>query len=146
MTVNPERDTPNELREYCAMFDKDLIGLREDSNMAPNLQNMLRDYKVPVGMNGDERELIKDYFDEKNENKKKKKRFWNRKEEYDTIGGMINDHSRVFYLMAPDNKFLAFYSLDIDENELADLLMEEISYDLGIKYIGTGKKPPVNIK
>jgi cytochrome oxidase Cu insertion factor (SCO1/SenC/PrrC family) len=30
----------------------------------------------------------------------------------------MNDHSRVFYLMGPDNKFLAFYTLDIDEEEL----------------------------
>ena len=57
----------------------------------------------------------------------------------------MNDHSRVFYLMGPDNKFLAFYLIDIDENELANQVMEDISYNIGIKYIGTGKKPPINM-
>jgi len=32
--------------------------------------------------------------------------------------GYMNDHSRAIYLMAPDNKFLAFYSLDLSETEL----------------------------
>ncbi len=56
----------------------------------------------------------------------------------------MNDHSRVFYLMGPNNKFCAFYNLDIDERELANQIIEDISYDIGVKYIGTGKKPPVN--
>lgn len=55
---------------------------------------------------------------------------------------MMNDHSRVFYLMSPENRFLAFYHLDMEENELANNIIEDISFDLGTKYIGTGKKPP----
>jgi len=47
----------------------------------------------------------------------------------------MNDHSRVFYLMGPNNKFLAFYTIDIDENTLAEQMLEEISYDLGTRYI-----------
>lgn len=57
---------------------------------------------------------------------------------------MMNDHSRVFYLMGADNRFLAFYPLDIDENELAQNVIEDISYDLGNKYIGSGNRPPEN--
>lgn len=52
--------------------------------------------------------------------------------------GFLNDHSKCMYLMAPDNQFLAFYSLDLTENELAHQLTEEISYDIGIRHIGTG--------
>ena len=38
MTVNPDKDDTQQLKEYCEMFDKkDLIGLREESNMALNL-------------------------------------------------------------------------------------------------------------
>jgi hypothetical protein len=43
--------------------------------------------------------------------------------------------------MAPDNKFLMFYSLDLSEHELATQITEEISYDIGIRHIGTGNKP-----
>ena len=45
--------------------------------------------------------------------------------------GFLNDHSRAIYLMAPDNKFLSFYSLDLSEGELAKQLVEDISYDIG---------------
>lgn len=47
--------------------------------------------------------------------------------------------------MGPDNRFLGFYDLDLDVNELASNLMEDMSYDLGTKYIGTGNRPPTKI-
>lgn len=55
VTVNPQMDTPEKLREFCSMFDDNLIPLRETSNSSENLQNMLRVFKVPVGLNEDER-------------------------------------------------------------------------------------------
>jgi hypothetical protein len=48
--------------------------------------------------------------------------------------------------MGADNRFLGFYPLDIDENELAQQVIEEISYDLGTRYIGSGNRPPVNMR
>lgn len=59
----------------------------------------------------------------------------------DAAEGYLNDHSRAIYLMAPDNKFLAFYPLDLDENELATQVIEDISYDIGVRFIGTGDRP-----
>jgi hypothetical protein len=46
--------------------------------------------------------------------------------------------------MGADNRFLGFYPVDIDENELMRNVIEDISYDLGNKYIGSGTRPPVN--
>ena len=43
--------------------------------------------------------------------------------------------------MAPDNKFLAFYRLEMQDKELADNIIEDISYDLGTCHIGTNKMP-----
>ena len=57
----------------------------------------------------------------------------------------MNDHSRVFYLIGPENQFLAFYNLDVELNELATNVMDDMSYDLGIKYVGSGNKPPVKL-
>ena len=37
VTVNPEMDTSPKLKEFCDMFDPELIPLRENSNTAPNL-------------------------------------------------------------------------------------------------------------
>jgi len=65
VTVNPEMDTPDKLYEFCSMFDKNLIPLRDTSNSSENLQHMLRIFKVPVGLNEDERQAIKNYFDRK---------------------------------------------------------------------------------
>jgi hypothetical protein len=56
----------------------------------------------------------------------------------------MNDHSRVFYLMGADNRFLAFYSLDMDETELMQNVIEDISYDMGTKYMGSGNRPKPN--
>ena len=43
--------------------------------------------------------------------------------------------------MAPDNTFLAFYNLDLSENELATQLTDDISYDIGSRFLGTGNIP-----
>jgi len=37
VTVNPEMDTPEKLQDYCSMFDRNLIPLRETSNSSENL-------------------------------------------------------------------------------------------------------------
>ena len=47
--------------------------------------------------------------------------------------------------MSPDNKFMAFYPLDISERELVVNVIEDISADINSKYIGTGKRAPTNI-
>jgi len=147
VTVNPEMDTPQKLNEFIDMFGhENLIALRETSNTSDNLQDMLRVFKVPVGLNEEERQSVRDYFDRKKskEGRFERFKFWKRRQEFDPLEGMMNDHSRVFYLMGSDNRFLQFYTVDIDEQELALNVTEDISYDLGIKYIGSGNKPPVN--
>lgn len=57
--------------------------------------------------------------------------FSRKQSSFDAAEGLMNDHSRVFYLMSPENRFLGFYNLDLEVNELAGLLTEDISYDLG---------------
>lgn len=89
---------------------------------------------------------MKEYFAE--QKKKEKKRwfsslaFWRKDQNYDaSADGYLNDHSRAIYLMAPDNKFLAFYPLDLSEHELATQLIEDMSYDIGVSHIGTKNTP-----
>lgn len=57
---------------------------------------------------------------------------------------MLDDHSKAIFLMAPDNKFLNFYRLDLTERELADQIIEDISYDIGNTHIGTDMMPEIN--
>lgn len=58
--------------------------------------------------------------------------------------GLLNDHSKAIFLMAPDNKFLAFYKLDLGERELAGQIIEDISYDMGTTHIGTDRRPEID--
>lgn len=44
------------------MFDENLIGIRAESSKSEALLDMLRKFKVPVGLNEDEKETIKEYF------------------------------------------------------------------------------------
>ncbi len=48
----------------------------------------------------------------------------------------MNDHSKVYYLMAPDNECIGFYDIEIDEENLAERMMDDISFDIGIRNIG----------
>ena len=62
----------------------------------------------------------------------------------DAASGLLNDHSKAIYLMAPDNKFLNFYRLDLSAKELAEQLIEDISYDIGHMHIGSEHIPEQN--
>ena len=84
---------------------------------------MLRKFRVPVGLNEEENKQIKDFFSQKSSRKKRLLnkvfgRFSKSDSMDDAAEGYLNDHSRAIYLMAPDGMFLAFYSLDIEDNEL----------------------------
>lgn len=61
------------------------------------------------------------------------KKIFSRKKK--SLEGVVSDHSIVFYLMSPENRFLAFYPLDIDEKELYEYIMEDMSYDFGTKHL-----------
>ena len=104
--------------------------LREDSPQSPNLVNMLKKFKVPVGLNEKEKALMEQYFEE---NKTILERIFGRRKRSinEAADGVLNDHSKVIYLMAMDNKFLNMYPLDITEEELLVRLVEDISYDIG---------------
>lgn len=99
------------------------------------MQEMLRKFKVPAGLNDEEVEQAKEFF-AKEKTLLERAQFW-KKEPVD----ILNDHSRVMYLMSSDNKFLAFYQLDIAESELKEQIIEDIGTDIGQRYLGTGKIP-----
>ena len=55
--------------------------------------------------------------------------------------GMLGENSKAIFLMAPDNKFVNFYRLDLTERELANQIIEDVSYDIGSTHIGTTNRP-----
>ena len=56
VTVKPETDKPKDLINFKNMFDSSaqLIVLRENNNRSQNLIDMMRKFKVPVGMTPEE--------------------------------------------------------------------------------------------
>ena len=109
--------------------------VRSDSSNDKGFLEMLKNFKVPVGINDEEKAKIQAFFaqrDAKNNSNIFKRiysklAFWSEDKMFNSMG----DHSSAIYLMAPDNKFLAFYPLDFTEDELAKQITEDISYDLG---------------
>lgn len=141
VTVSPETDSPKHLKDFQNLYDPraGLICLREDSSKNPNLKSMLQRYKVPIEYTPDEIEKVNEYFEKAYQKDKKWYQFWKRKKSY--VHEYDTKHSRVIYLMGTDNKFLQFYDLDIEQNDFVESIMDEISYDIGIQYLGTGGRP-----
>jgi len=105
---------------------------------------------VPYGLNDVEKDQMRDFFTSEAEKEANSSFFgkfnaWlngkGRKSVNEAAEGVLNDHSKVIFLMAPDNKFLNFYSLDLAERELAEQIIEDASYDIGSSHIGTSKRP-----
>ena len=51
------------------------------------------------------------------------------------------DHSIVVYLMGPDNQFLTYLGSNLDEGDMTDIILDEISADLKRRVL----KPKTNI-
>ena len=146
VSVNPSYDTPEKLKRYRDdLFGPELLVLRETSHDAPNFKDILRKFKVPIGLNEEERKQMQELF-EKDEDKpgffaslmgagEKKKSAMQAAE------GVLGHNSKAIFLMAPDNKFLNFYRLDLTEKELANQIIEDVSYDIGNTHIGTKNMP-----
>lgn len=132
VTVSPDTDSPKHLRDFQNIFDPtaNLLVLRDESNKSPNLQKMLRSYKVPIDFTPDEIEKINKYFDKMHKKEKKWYQVWKRKQSY--TQAYDTKHSRVIYLMGRDNKFLHFFDIDVTPDALYESVVDEISYDVGI--------------
>ena len=49
------------------------------------------------------------------------------------------DHSIIVYLMGPDNQFLTYLGSNLDEKDMANLMLDEISSDLKRKVLPNHK-------
>ena len=49
------------------------------------------------------------------------------------------DHSIVVYLIGPDNQFLTYLGSNLDESDMTDIILDEISADLKRRIINPAK-------
>lgn len=48
VSVDPDRDSNERIKEYCKIFDESLIGLTHKSNNNPELKDLLKKFKIHV--------------------------------------------------------------------------------------------------
>jgi len=129
VSVDPDRDTNERIEEYCRIFHPDLIGLTHKTNDHSELKDLLRKFKIHVSkiyLTDEEEEEDKQTLKENApEVLEKMEKIKGKKDEKYTL-----DHSIVVYLMGPDNQFLTYLGSNLDEGDMAEIILDEISADL----------------
>ncbi len=94
VTVDPDRDTAERLREYVSHFDERVIGLTGPQHM---VDSIVKRYKI-----------VADIHRPKN---------W-------TDGDYLVDHTASIYLMSPDGEFLVKFAHGMDPKAMADRISD----------------------
>ena len=132
VSLDPDRDTPERIKQYCGIFDDKMIGLTHKSNDDPDLKQILKSFKIHSSKiylteeeEKEDEESMKAIAPEVIE--KMKDKVAKRNDKYSL------DHTIVTYLMGPDNEFMTYLGSNLSEKEMADIILDEIWSDLGRK-------------
>ena len=129
VSVDPDRDSNERIEEYCKIFDPSIIGLTHKTNDNPELKETLRKFKIHISKilltDEEEKEDMKSLEEHAPEVVEKLGNLKMKKDDKYTL-----DHSIIVYLMGPDNTFLTYLGSNLDEKDMANLMLDEISSDL----------------
>ena len=133
VSLDPDRDTPERIEQYCKIFDDEMMGLTHKTNDDPELKEILKKFKIHSSKiylseeeEKEDEEAMKAIAPEVIEKMKDQKA---KKDDKYSL-----DHTIVTYLMGPDNEFITYLGSNLNENEMAEIILDEISSDLGKKY------------
>jgi protein SCO1 len=109
-----------------------MIGLTHKSNEDPDLKAILKRFKIHSSKiylteeeEKEDADNLKinapDVLNKLNETPKKNEKY-------------SLDHTIVTYLMGPDNEFVTYLGSNLNEKEMADIILDEISADIGKRY------------
>jgi len=129
VSVDPDRDSNERIEEYCKIFHPDLKGLTHKSNSNEDLKNILKKFKIHVS---------KILLTEEEEQEDMKSLQEHAPQVIEKLGGLKKkkddkytlDHSIIVYLIGPDNQFLTYLGSNLDDKDMANLILDEISADL----------------
>ena len=141
VSLDPDRDTNDRIEEYCKIFDNAMIGLTHKSNDDPELKAILKKFKIhssKIYLTEEEEKEDEEALEENapevvkkmKENKPKKNAKYSL------------DHTIVSYLMGPDNEFVTYLGSNLNEQEMAEIILDEISADIGKRYGGNRSVAP----
>ncbi len=100
ITIDPERDTPEALAEYVALFHPRIVGLTGTPDAIAAVADAYRVYYAKVAADGGEAESGDAY---------------------------LMDHSTFLYLMGPDGRLVEMYPHGITAADLADALRRRLT-------------------
>lgn len=135
VSLDPDRDSNERIDEYCKIFDDNMIGLTHKSNEDPELKSILKSFKIhssKIFLTDEEEkedaESLKENAPEVIERMKEKE--LKKSDKYSL------DHTIVTYLMGPDNEFVTYLGSNLNEEEMAEIILDEISADIGKRFGG----------
>lgn len=138
MSVDPDRDSNERIEEYCKIFDPSLIGLTHKSNDNTELTELLKRFKIHVSKilltEEEEKEDMKSLMEHAPEVIEKLGDLKKKKDEKYTL-----DHSIIVYLIGPDNQFLTYLGSNLEEKDMASLILDEITNDMKRKVMPVDK-------
>lgn len=135
VSLDPDRDSNDRIREYASIFDDDMIGLTHKSNDDEQLKGILKSFKIhssKIFLTDEEQkedeESLKENAPDVVEKMKQKK--LKKNDNYSL------DHTIVTYLMGPDNEFVTYLGSNLNEEEMAEIILDEVSADIGKRFGG----------
>ena len=102
VSVDPQRDTPESIKQYLSMFDSEIIGVTGKSESDPALLECMKNFKI----------------------------YATRIEDPSNPKGYNIDHTAMVFVMTPRNTFLTTLNPTISHRENAQQLLEHILVDM----------------
>ncbi len=129
VSVDPDRDSLERIKNYCKLFDNKIIGVTAKTNDDPALKDMLKKFKI----HSSKIYLSKEDEEEDQKNlEKNAPEVVNKMENFKPKNNMKYslDHTIVTYLMGPNNNFVTYLSANLNHDEMYNIVVDEIMHDL----------------
>ena len=107
VSVDPDRDSPEQIRKFTQFFHKDIVGVSGQNNDDPLLHEMLRKFRIYAT----------------------KIEFENTDEEGAVHKSYSFDHSVIAYLMSDSNEYLTHLGSTLGSRDLANAIVDNIMED-----------------
>jgi cytochrome oxidase Cu insertion factor (SCO1/SenC/PrrC family) len=129
VSVDPDRDTLERIKQYCEIFDNQIKGLTHLSNDHPDFKEIMKKFKIHSS---------KIYLSKEDIEQDKKDMEKNAPKVIDSMDKLAPknnlkysmDHTIVTYLFSPNNTFLTYLSANLNAEEMYNIVTDEIMNDL----------------
>jgi cytochrome oxidase Cu insertion factor (SCO1/SenC/PrrC family) len=103
VSIDPDRDSPERIKKYLNLFNKEFIGISGKSNESEDLKQVLKTFKIYCS----------------------KMNFEGGAEENYTM-----DHTIISYLINPKNEYLTHIGSSMGVYDLSNFIIEKINDDI----------------